>query len=161
MTEIEIVPVTAENAADAGQIIYTSWGETYRGLMPDEVLDGRSLDRCVQRARENCDNYRLAYVNGEAAGTVAFLPETRDFCTHRDGGEIVALYVLEKYHRLGIGKALLEAAVNAVGKDGITLFVLKGNENAIAFYKRMGFEFTGGTYEDKERGMTDLEMYRA
>ena len=160
-TDIEIVPVTSENAADAGNIIYTSWGETYRGLMPDEVLDGRQLDKCVERARENCQNYRLALVNGEAAGTVVFLPETRDFCTHRSGGEVVALYVLKKFQQLGLGRALLETAIENVGRDGLTLFVLKGNENAVAFYKRMGFEFTGSVYEDAERGMTDLEMYRA
>ena len=41
---IEIVPVTTENAADFGEVIYRSWGETYRGLIPDEVLDGRSPD---------------------------------------------------------------------------------------------------------------------
>ena len=156
---IEIIPVTAENAADAGSIIYTSWGETYRGLMPDEVLDGRSLDRCIERARENSRNYRLALVDGEPAGTVAFLHETREFCTHKTGGEIVALYVLKKYQRCGAGRALLETAAAEAGKDGLTLFVLKGNDNAVGFYKHMGFEFTGHSIED--RGMTDFEMVLA
>ena len=154
--DIEIRPVTAENAADAGGIIYTSWGETYRGLMPDEVLDGRSLDVCIGKARENPQNYRLAYIGGEPAGTVVFLPETRDFCTKREGGEVVALYVLKKFQRRGVGRALLETAVREVGRNGLTLFVLKGNDNAVAFYKKMGFAFTGK--EIAFTGMTDLEM---
>ncbi len=158
--DINIVPVTAENAAAAGEIIYTAWGETYRGLMPDEVLDGRSLDRCIERAQLNAQYYRLALIGGEPAGTVCVLPETRDFCTHREGGEIVALYVLKKFQKCGAGKLLLEAASEILGGRNITLFVLKGNENAIGFYKKMGFEFTGSVYEDKDRGMTDLEMFR-
>lgn len=31
--EIKLVPVTEENAADSGRIIFASWGETYRGLI--------------------------------------------------------------------------------------------------------------------------------
>ena len=154
--DITITPVTAENAEIAGRIIYDAWGETYRGLMPDDVLDGRSLERCVGRARENCGNYRLAFADGEAAGTVAVLPQAREFCTHADSGEIVALYVLKRFQRQGVGKALVKAAADALGRDKITLFVLKGNDNAAGFYKAMGFEFTGK--ELCENGMTDLEM---
>ncbi len=154
---ITILPVTIETAEVAGRIIYDAWGETYRGLIPDEVLDSRSLARCIEMAELNGEFYRLAYIDGEAAGTIFFHPWARNFCTHSDGGEIVALYVLKKYQRQGVGKALIELAVDKAGKNGITLFVLKGNENAIGFYRAFGFEFTGKELFD--RGMTELEMY--
>lgn len=153
---MEIVPVTDENAADSGRIIYQAWGETYRGLMPDEILDGRQLEKCIEVAHQNMENKRLCYVDGEAAGTVITLPEAREFCTNRDSGEVVALYVLKKFQHMGIGKALLEWAIDNTDKNKVTLFVLKGNDNAIGFYEHMGFRFTGNEYCD--RGMTDLEM---
>lgn len=156
MQDIRIVPVTDDNAADSGKIIYTAWGETYRGLMPDEVLDSRQLDRCIKVAHENMENKRLCYVDGEAAGTIVVLPKNRDFCTYKEGGEVVALYVLKKFQRLGLGKALIQWGIKQLDSDIVTLFVLKGNDNAIGFYKKMGFEFTGHSIED--RGMTDLEM---
>lgn len=152
----EILPVTSEDAQDIGEIIFTAWRETYCGLIPGEILDGHSLEECVERAKQNIGYKRICRVGGEAAGVVCFLPTARDICTHRDGAEIVALYVLKKFQRKGIGKALLEAAKKALGGGRITLFVLKGNENAVGFYKAMGFEFTG--HEIHDGGMTDLEM---
>ena len=89
MADIMIVPVNADNAADFGSVIYHSWCETYRGLMPDEILDGRSADRWTNRARQSPDNKLLVYVGDEAAGAVGMLPQARDFCTHKDSFEIV------------------------------------------------------------------------
>lgn len=146
------------NARDFGRIIYNGWGETYRGLMPDEILDGRSLERWEDMARSRPEGKRVAYVDGEAAGVIGFLPQTREFATYRDGGEIVALYVLKKFQRRGVGKALLDTAMKELDGERVTLFVLKGNENAVGFYKAMGFEFTG--HEINDGGLTELEMVR-
>ncbi len=157
---MEIVSVTAENAADAGRIIFTSWNETYRGMMPEETLDGHTLEKCIARAEKFPETYRIAYVGKEAAGTVSFLCETRDFCSHRQGGEIVALYVLKKFQRQGIGKALLNEALSRIGQAGATLFVLKGNENAVGFYEKQGFKATGKEFHDTAAGITELEMFR-
>lgn len=158
MGDISIVPVTADNAADFGSVIYRSWGETYRGLMPDEILDGRSEARWTDRAKQSPENKLIAYVNGEAAGAIGTLPQARDFCTDRDSFEIVALYVLKKFQRMGIGSGLISRALKGCEDKSVTLFVLKGNENAIAFYKKMGFDFTGKTFEDN--GLTEFEMVR-
>ena len=73
---MDIVSVNAENAADGGRIIYEAWGETYRGLMPDDILDGRQLDKCIERAHMNMENKALCYVDGEAAGTIVTLTDT-------------------------------------------------------------------------------------
>ena len=145
-------------AEDFGHVIYDGWGETYRGLMPDEILDGRSLERWVDMARKYPDGKRVAYIDGAAAGVIAFLPQTREFASFRDGGEIAALYVLKRFQRHGVGKALLERALKELGGGRVTLFVLKGNENAVGFYRAMGFGLTG--HEISDGGLTELEMVR-
>lgn len=50
----------------------------------------------------------------------------------------------------------MQAGFRDIKRRNITLFVLKGNENAIGFYKKMGFEFTGKELSDN--GLTELEM---
>ena len=155
---MEIVSVCAKNAGDFGKVICDAWGETYCGLIPDEILDGRRAERWTERARRSPENKFIAYADGEAAGAVGFLPLARDFCTCEESSEIVALYVLKRFQRRGVGKALLERALRELGAQRVTLFVLKGNENAIGFYKKMGFEFTGKVLD--ENGMTELEMVR-
>lgn len=156
---MEIVSVCAENAEDFGRVICDAWGETYRGLIPDEILDGRRAERWTERARLSPENKFIAYEDGEAAGAVGFLSRARDFCTCEESGEIVALYVLKKFQRKGVGKALMERAFNEMTARRVTLFVLKGNVNAIDFYKHMGFEFTGKVLD--ENGMTELEMLKS
>ena len=153
---MEILPVTAERAGDFAGIIYTAWGETYRGLMPDEILDGRSKEHWEEMAAKKPEYKYIAYIGGEAAGIVSFLPQARDFCTYRESAEVVALYVLKKYQKHGVGKALLSKHSELFGDRRITLFVLKGNENAVGFYKKMGFDFTGKIIH--EGGLDELEM---
>ena len=150
--------VAQNNAADAGSIIHTSWNEAYKGLVPEEMLAAQTSEKCTARAQRYSECYRIAYIDGEAAGTVCFVSDARDFCTHRDGGEIQALYVLERFQRQGVGSALMQTVYETLGQRGITLFVLDGNDKAIDFYKKQGFVFTGS--ELNEGGVTELEMYK-
>lgn len=154
--KFEVKKMRSDYAKDFGYVIYTAWEETYRGLMPDSILDGRSLERWVQKAREYPENKYIAFENGIAVGIVGFLPKSRDLVTDKNSGEIVTLYVLKEYQKQGIGKALMNKALKDIAKSKVTLFVLKGNENAMNFYKHMGFEFTGKEIYDN--GLTEFEM---
>lgn len=84
------------------------------------------------------------------------MQQARDFASDRDSGEIVALYVLKEYQKEGIGKALLNAALNDIGEKNVTIFMINGNDNAAGFYRKMGFRCTGKELYDN--GMTELEM---
>ena len=59
---------------------------------------------------------------------------------------------------MGVGSTLICEALKDCDSSRVTLFVLKGNENAIAFYKKQGFDFTGKSLEDN--GLTELEMIK-
>ncbi|WP_124098042.1 GNAT family N-acetyltransferase [Ruminococcus sp. Marseille-P6503] len=155
----EIQSQTDRTASGAAYVHYKAWQETYRGLMPDEFLDSHTYEKC-RRYADTYQNKFVAVVNGQAAGFAAFLPERRDFCSAESAGEIVALYVLKKYQKAGIGKALMESCLNKIEKREVVLFVLKGNENAIGFYRRIGFRPTGREMIQQVAGgeITELEM---
>lgn len=58
----------------------------------------------------------------------------------------IALSVSMKYWGMGIGRVLIELAVEHAGRNGITRIGLKvrtDNDRAIALYRKMGFEIEG------------------
>lgn len=136
---IEILKLTPEFTEDFGYVIYTAWGEAYKGLMPDSVLEGRSSERWTQRAKENPENKYIAFADGKAVGVIGFLPQARDFVTNRESGEIVALYVLKEYQKNGIGKALLNEALNDIARKMLRFLCLKETTTQQAFTEKWVF----------------------
>ena len=154
--DFKITKMTSDYCYGFAYVIYTAWEETYRGLMPDSILEGRSMEKWIERAKENPDNKYVALAGRNVIGALGFLPASRDFVTDKNSGEIVALYVLKDFQKQGVGKSLLKAGLQDIKRRNVTLFVLKGNENAVGFYRKMGFEFTGKEIFDN--GLTELEM---
>ena len=141
---------------------YTAWTETYTGLMPEEYLSGRSLERQRQRTYDNPGNTLVAVADGKVVGFACFYPEARDFVSVKPAAEIGALYVLEAWQRRGIGTALMRACISRLPPLPVVLFVLRGNGKAIRFYEKNGFAFTGAQLEQSVTGGTlvELEMVR-
>lgn len=60
--------------------------------------------------------------------------------------EVERIYIKQKYHKQGLGKSLIKKAIDLAreqNKESIWLGVWERNENAIAFYKKLGFVRTG------------------
>lgn len=67
------------------------------------------------------------------------------------------LYVAEQYHGSGVAQRLL---ATALPWGPVHLWVLRGNERAIAFYRRSGFTPDGATKHDPRLGADELRMVR-
>lgn len=101
------------------------------------------------------------FVQNELVGIVTLLREQGPKLHHRSS--IVAMYVTEKVRKRGIGKELMQAAIEQAKKiDGIEqiyLSVVTTNISAIALYQALDFEIYGtekralktvdGTYWDE------------
>lgn len=133
----------AEDAEAMGCVHYTSWKETYEGLIPKEFYDNLKLENYIKRARQYYRNAILAVVDNQIVGFVMYLEDANDISSIKPASEITALYVLKQYQKKGIGHALMQEAYKRVTKNKIVLFVLESNEQAIRFYKNLGFVFTG------------------
>ena len=119
--------------------------------MPDSVLDGLSVE------------HRAAYwantLSDASVGQRVWVAESSDHVVgfsharwrHADaasppGAEIAALYVLPEYWSMGLGRALLDTAVDALPRRGFetaTLWVLRDNGRARRFYERAGWRVDG------------------
>lgn len=80
-----------------------------------------------------------------------------------DTNELKAIYVLPEYHGQGIGKLLMESALQWLGEEkDIVVWVFTHNNQAIGFYRKHGFVESGKTsvWPVNGKDIPDLEMVR-
>ena len=101
-----------------------------------------------QIIQSNPDQLLIAYFDDNPIGAAEIHLEAT--CPIRDvpAPELDKLYVLERFYGRGIGYGLINEAeriVKAKGQDQFWLAVYEGNQRAISFYKRQGYEVIGET----------------
>ena len=142
-----IVPLTGANqVVAASRVIKQCWQETYRGILPEDQLkqlDTRVWQQTLVRpGRQNL----VALINERIVGVVSY-GEPRQAEYFAEGwGELMSIYVLAKYQGKGIGTALMQAALQELGKQGfdhVALWVESDNSPAIGFYESSGWQKTG------------------
>jgi diamine N-acetyltransferase len=91
--------------------------------------------------------FYFVYFNDEIAGYLKInTSEAQSEEMGDESLEIERIYVKQMFQKHGLGKFLLNKAVdmaNELNKKELWLGVWEKNENAIAFYKKMGFVQTG------------------
>ena len=146
------VVVRGAEPADAraiAQVHVASWRWAYRGLLPDDLLDGLSVeDREADRATWLADPELDAVVAERTGSVVGFasVAASRDADAPSGTGEVLTLYVTLDAAGTGVCRLLLEAAVTALRDRRFhrtTLWVLEANERARRFYERAGWTWDG------------------
>ena len=158
---VTLRPATPADAEALGHLHLDVWDDAYTGLMPQSVLDDRRArpQARVDRWRQTLtESEHLTWLAVDAdGGLVGFggSGPTRDADVDLDL-ELYALYVRASAYGTGVGFALFE---QVVGDRACSLWVLAGNERAIAFYERQGFRLDG-TEDEQDEGR-HLRMVRA
>ena len=140
---------TKDEIKGKAAVHYQAWKEAYVGLVNQDFLDRRTMEMSLQSAQWAFDNGIATSIAKDGERVVGFV----DFGHYRldglhDAGEVYAIYVLKEYYGKGIGYALMKRAFDALSEYPQTaVWVLTGNERAIRFYKRCGFEFDGESKE--------------
>lgn len=161
--------------ADAGalaEIQVRSWRAAYRGLLPETVLAelSESAVRDVWDARLQHPPPRTATLvvtdAGDVVGFSGFGPPL-DGDPGPTDGHLYTLYLLPDRWGRGLGRLLHDAAIarmGALGFTAATLWVLDGNDRAIDFYRRAGWQPGDGTRTDVGPGdvvLSELLMRRS
>ena len=151
-----------EDATEMARVIVRSWRETYRGVVPDHVLDDPGFESARERfwtAALTDERYRrnriaVAERGGEVIG-VAMSGPVDDPALEWDH-HLYVLYVVAAEHGSGAGLALLDAVVRP--DEDVALWVADPNPRAQAFYRKHGF-VADGTVQ-VEDGVRDIRMLR-
>lgn len=113
------------------------WGTTYRGIYPDEAIDGFDLERHAQRdlARIKDPELRVYLIRFADTSIGYFILKTTDPVY------ISALYLLKEYQHQGIGRRAFMMAEQYCAERGTTRYYCNCNAHnrpAQAFYHGMG-----------------------
>ena len=141
--------VKIEDYKELGELHVRSWQEAYIGLLPQELLDNLDLEDKANRWKTIIEqansNVLVDVVNGKIAGFISSA-RCRDSDTDESWAEIFSLYYLKEYWGQGRVSILLNKALSDLTQAGfskLSLWVLQGNDRAIGFYQKLGFEFDG------------------
>ena len=152
---MEIREATAADIGSIARIHVTCWQTAYRGILPDETLDGLRV--------EQREGLWRGWMAGADVHTLVAVSEGRTtgftrLCRARpiedpppDSAEVTHLYVDPAVQARGAGKALLEGAVEIARSAGyrtLVLWVLEGNRSARGFYERFGLSPDGARHTD-------------
>jgi GNAT superfamily N-acetyltransferase len=160
---------TVADAADLSAVHVRSWQAAYRGLLPQDYLDG--LDQtfvAIERWQ-----YHLRAADWPKAGVVVAVPGRElvgfaRFGPSRDEdddsaivGEIISIYVIPEAWGKGLGKRLMSTALAGLTTAGYaqaTLWVLDTNARAREFYEKGGWTPDGAAKRSDRWGFPLREV---
>jgi GNAT superfamily N-acetyltransferase len=165
------VLIRAAHPADAeamAGVHVASWQGAYRGVLPDDVLDGPQLAenrlRLWQRLLGEPGPRQVDLVaenpRGRIVGVLHAGP-ARDEDADAGTAEVLTIYAAPEAWGSGAGRELMTAALGrlrAAGFRAVTLWVLDSNERARRFYGLAGFAPDGTTKDDVMAGTTISEV---
>lgn len=143
---------TLKDSHELQEVSIETFNETFKDQnSPEQITSYLEREFNIQSIEKQLANgssqFFFIYFNHEVAGYLKV--NTDDAQSEKMGDEsleIERIYVKKKYQKHGLGKHLLNKAVEVAVKQNkkkIWLGVWEENRNAIAFYQKKGFVQTG------------------
>jgi GNAT superfamily N-acetyltransferase len=150
---------TVDDATGIAEVLVASWRSAYRGLLPQELLDGLNVERRAAQWRRDIQNqasavYVAADPPGRLGGFIAVGP-SQDQDAAGTVGALFAVYLTPRLWSRGIGGRLYAAGIAALAArfEEATLWVLDSNARARAFYERHGWQLDGAVKRETFDGI--------
>lgn len=157
-----------DDAARISEIHVRSWQSSYRGLMPQDHLNGLDPARGIGRWADSLQQTDWArggiLVVADEVGRLAGFAsahQSRDRDADGSVGEVWAIYLAPESWGRGLGRELMTATfayLTAAGYAHVTLWVLDSNAQARRFYEAAGFCTDGAVKVDDSRGFPLREV---
>ena len=165
-TRVAIRDATTADTEEIARLHLESWWSAYRDIVPDGFLGSITLESRITRWRRALSKLELpatdtvvAVSAGSILGVCSSGPRREPAST--DAGEIYALHVRPELRRSGLGKMLLDDALQRFstrGFLGAVLWVLRDNATARRFYEAQGWSFTGEDQVEDRSGFAIPEV---
>lgn len=141
MSELILKPMeTEEEIRGKAYVHWKSWQESYPGIVDAGYLHRMTLEKCEEMAFRRPEGIWVAKLDGRVVGFAACGPAREN----PGAGEVYALYVLEAFQKQRIGWRLMRLCLEELARcEQVYVWVLAGNDKAIRFYERAGFQRDG------------------
>ncbi|HEY1551661.1 MAG TPA: GNAT family N-acetyltransferase [Kofleriaceae bacterium] len=162
MSRFAIRQATLDDAAAIARAQLDSWHSSYRGILPDLVLEKLDVARWAAARRKFATDRSLlqlvAYdvTHGDVVGFCDAGPSRRGM---ELAGEVYALYLVQHAKRHGLGSEMLDHTISwlrARGRSSMIIWVLENNHHARRFYEARGGEL-GTTFPSHVHGFPVVE----
>ncbi len=171
MAQFDVRAASIEDAERIAEIHVACWHETYRGLLPDRLLDQMTVADRAEMWRGVFAAFEagafgqcaVLELDGEAVGFAGYCGQRDEALKPKGfGGEISAIYVRRACQGQGAGRLLMrwcaEALLSADAQSA-ALWALRENAPARAFYERLGGELCGEKQEVRDGAVLHSVAY--
>ena len=146
------------------QIFADHWTENGLELYLEREF---GTDRLQSELNDTNYEYFLIQKNSKNIGFIKVNHKSSPEYSELENSELEKIYILPQYSGMGLGKIAMNEIINQVRQKGKELFflcVIDSNENAIAFYEKLGFEFHSKTrlevphFREELKGMNRMYL---
>ena len=138
---MNIREANAEDIESIANLYVMNWKKTYIGLLPDNFLNGLTVNKGINKWKEYLDKEKhrifVAYENEKFLGFSACKEdEELKNCLYLD-----SLHVSEASRGKGVGTKLINTVGSYAyikGYEHMSICIIKGNDNAKRIYEKMG-----------------------
>ncbi len=160
-----------EDAAAVAKVQVDSWRTTFKGIVPEDYLEGLLYDKrepIWKRAVMENNLYIAEDENGEVIGfSVGGRERTGNYETYL--GEVYSIFIVKEHQGTGIGRLLVKSVVEDLKKkklDSMLIWVIEENP-ACRFYEALGgkkidtreIEIGGKKLSEVAYGWDDIANY--
>jgi len=151
---ISIVSARPEDHQDILDIGSISVKQAHLGSCPDEDLQAYmdshyNAEAIIKELENPAYRYHILYYKGKAAGFSKIILNTAHAEIRAENvAKLDRIYLLSEYVGLKLGAELMKFNIELARNNdqaGLWLVTWVGNERAIAFYEKAGFEIAGTT----------------
>ncbi|MFG6147376.1 GNAT family N-acetyltransferase [Halobacillus sp. B23F22_1] len=167
---ITIRKCTCDDVPQLQEIGYTTFKNTFQHQNSPENMESYlnkafTIHQVEKEIAAQNSHFYFIYVKEELAGYLKVnTGEAQTEKMGEDSFEIERIYIIDQFQKHGLGKGLLNLAIEMAveqHKTKVWLGVWEKNENAIAFYKKMGFVQTGAhSFYMGDEEQTDIIMVK-
>lgn len=133
-----------DDARQIAQVHTESWQVSYRGILPDQVLDRIDVGQRLasrQRILQARSGLHLVAYEVSSGEIVGFCDAGASRNEPRFAGEVYAIYFLQRARRYGLGAEMFDQVrdwLPTCGMHSMIVWVLANNPHARRFYEAMG-----------------------
>ena len=144
MTRFAVREAALDDAEGIARVHTDSWQTSYRGILPDTVLDRIDVGQRAESRRKILRDrsvFQLVAYDLTHGDIVGFCDAGASRRHVPYAGEIYAIYLAHRAKRHGLGQEMIErvqAWLVAQDKRSMIIWVLENNHHARKFYEAMG-----------------------
>ncbi|WP_372594751.1 N-acetyltransferase family protein [Actinotalea sp.] len=164
MQNVRVRPATPGDLDEIVAVFLGCWRETYAAVLPQRTVDLMTDEKAhALWGRVVSESEPGDLLVAHAAAPEQLLGVARTAPVVAGTGHLASLYVRPQAQGMGVGRLLMDAALERLERSGArsaTLWVFRDNAPSLAFYRHLGWEPDGEERTQPEFGEPELRLAR-